>query len=167
MMEYNNPNDFWRPGEPDVYKDCSDEERVAATICHIVCMCLAFFIMLAFCAMCSSCTTTQYVPVPEYHTDTLIVNKVQKDSIWVHDSVSVKEKGDTVWIEKWHTKYALKEVHDTTYVSKTDTVPVPYPVEKEVPAELTWWQKTQMYAGDVLLVIVLASLLYFFVLRRR
>ena len=163
MMDYNNPNDFWRPGEPDVYKDCSDDERIAATICHIVMMIL----ILAVMAMCSSCTTTQYVPVPEYHTDTLIVTQHQRDSIWMHDSIRVTEKGDTVRIEKWHTKYVEKQVHDTTYVSKTDSIPQPYPVEKEVPSELTWWQKTQIYAGDVLLVIVLASLLYFFVLRRR
>lgn len=167
MMDYNNPNDFWRPGEPDVYKDCSDEERIAASICHIVMMILMFLVVLAVMAMCSSCTTTQYVPVPEYHTDTLIVTQHQRDSIWMHDSIRVTEKGDTVRIEKWHTKYVEKQVHDTTYVSKTDSIPQPYPVEKEVPSELTWWQKTQIYAGDVLLVIVLASLLYFFVLRRR
>ena len=167
MMDYNNPNDFWRPGEPDVYKDCSDEERIAASICHIVMMILMFLVVLAVMAMCSSCTTTQYIPVPEYHTDTLIVTQHQRDSIWMHDSIRVTEKGDTVRIEKWHTKYVEKQVHDTTYVSKTDSIPQPYPVEKEVPSELTWWQKTQIYAGDVLLVIVLASLLYFFVLRRR
>ena len=164
-MDYNDP--YWHTGDPDLYKDCSDEERIAASICHIVMMILMFLVVLAVMAMCSSCNTTKYIPVPEYHTDTLIVTQHQRDSIWMHDSIRVTEKGDTVRIEKWHTKYVSKEVHDTTYVSKTDSVPQPYPVEKEVPAELTWWQKTQIYAGDVLLVIVLASLLYFFVLRRR
>ena len=86
-------------------------------------------IALLFC----SCTTTQYVPVIEHKTDTLIQTKVQKDSIWLHDSIHVTEKGDTVRIERWHTKYIEKQVHDTTYVAKHDSIPVPYEVIKEVP----------------------------------
>ena len=104
--------------------------------------------------MCSSCTTTQYVTVPEYHTDTVLVNKTTHDSIFVHDSVSVFQKGDTVQIEKWHTKYVLKEVHDTTYIAKRDSIP--YPVEIKttelVERQLTWWEKTRMYIGTVVLI---------------
>ena len=168
MTDYDN-YDFWQPGEPDLYKDMDDEERIAASICHIAGVCIAFFIMFALCAMCSSCTMTQYVPVPEYHTDTLIVSKVQKDSIYVHDSVTVQQRGDTVWVDRWHTKWVNHLEHDTTYISKTDTVSKPYPVEtiKEVEKPLTWWQETQMYAGDVLLAILIASLLWFFVIKRR
>ena len=90
-------------------------------------------IALLFC----SCTTTQYVPVIEHKTDTLMQTKVQKDSIWLHDSIHVTEKGDTVRIEKWHTKYVEKQVHDTLYQSKTDSIPVPYEVVKEVPRKRT------------------------------
>ena len=169
MMDYHNPNDFWSPGDPDLYKDLEDDERIAATICHIVMMVLMFLVVFAVMAMCSSCTTTKYVPVPEYHTDTLIQTKVVHDSIHVKDSTVITEKGDTVTIEKWHTKYIEKQVHDTTYISKRDTVPQPYPVEviKEVPADISWWQRTQMYAGDVLLIAILCSVLWFFIFKRR
>ena len=161
--------DFWHPGEPDLYKDMEDDERIATTICHIAGMVICFVIMLGLCAMCSSCTTTQYIPVIEHHTDTLTVTKYERDSIYVHDSTTVKEKGDTVIIERWHTQYRDRWYHDSIYVSKTDTVPAPYPVEtiKEVEKELSWWQQTQMYAGDVLMVALLASLLWFFVVKRR
>ena len=37
---------------------------------------------------------------------------------------------------------------------KVDSIPKPYPVIKEVPRPLSWWQKTKMYAGVVLLVIL-------------
>ena len=153
MMDYHNPNDFWSPGDPDLYKDLEDDERIAATICHIVMMVLMFLVVFAVMAMCSSCTTTKYVPVPEYHTDTLIVTQHQRDSIWMHDSIRVTEKGDTVRIEKWHTKYVQKDVHDTTYISKHDTVPQPYPVTEYVEKPLEWWQKTLMYLGGLLIVI--------------
>ena len=106
--------------------------------------------------MCSSCTTTQYIPVIEHHTNTLIQTKVQKDSIYVHDSVTVSQKGDTVRIEKWHTKWVNHLEHDTTYISNTDTIPLPYPVEtiKEVEKPLSWWQKTLMWLGVALIGII-------------
>ena len=110
--------------------------------------------------MCSSCTTTKYVELPVVHNDTVWQNHTLHDSIWVHDSTYVYEKGDTFLMEKWHTKYVLKEVHDTTYISKTDSVPAPYPVEvtKEVPAELTWWQQTKMYVGAIVIFGLLIAL---------
>ena len=54
-------------------------------------------------------------------------------------------------IEKWHTKYVEKQVHDTLYIAKTDSVPAPYPVIKEVPAELSWWQQTRLHIANILL----------------
>ena len=133
MMDYHNPNDFWRPGDPDLYKDLDDDERIAATICHIVGMVLIFLVVFAVMAMCSSCTTMKYIPVIEHQTDTLIQTKLVHDSIYINDSTVITEKGDTVRIEKWHTKYIEKQVHDTTYVAKHDSIPVPYEVIKEVP----------------------------------
>ena len=105
----------------------------------------------------SSCKTTEVVTVEKVKADTTYITKVQRDSIWQHDSVYVKEKGDSVLIERWHTKYIEKEVHDTTYVAKHDSVPVPYPVTKYVEKSLTFWQKLLMWFGGIsgLLVIVI------------
>ena len=118
---------------------------------------LIFVVVLA-----SACTTTRYVEVPVVHTDTLRENRIERDSVWLHDSIHVKEKGDTVWFEKWHVNYKEKIVHDTIYQSRTDSVAKPYPVyvEKEVAKKLTWWQKTQMYVGDGALLVVLAMMVY-------
>ena len=113
---------------------------------------LLLFIMAVVLA--SACTTTKYVEVPVVHSDTLIVTNHQKDSVWLHDSIYQMEKGDTVLIEKWHTKYKEKIVRDTIYKSKTDTIAKPYPVEVKVERELTWWQKTRIHAGEVLLVLL-------------
>ena len=112
---------------------------------------IAVGILFAILLFTSSCTTTRYVPVIEHHTDTLIQTKVLKDSVFLHDSISVKEKGDTVLIEKWHTKYVEKQVHDTTYISNTDTVPQPYPVPEYVEKKLSWWQRFRMNAGGIAL----------------
>jgi hypothetical protein len=104
---------------------------------------LAIALMLSF----SSCTTTRYVPVEHHTTDTLIQTKVQKDSVWLHDSIHVSEKGDTIRIERWRTKYISKEVHDTLYQSVRDSIPVPYEVIKEVPAKLSSLQTGLMVSG--------------------
>ena len=80
-----------------------------------------------------SCTTTKVVTVEKVKTDTTYITKQQRDSIWLHDSIHVTERGDTIRIEKWHTKYIEREVHDTLYRAKVDSIPVPYEVIKEVP----------------------------------
>lgn len=84
----------------------------------------------------AGCKTTKYVPVETVRTDTLYVSKLERDSIVKHDSVyfHVYEKGDTVYsvLTKWKTEYRDRYHTDTVYVSKTDSIPVPYPIEKEL-----------------------------------
>ena len=48
------------------------------------------------------CTKTEYITVEKVRTDTTYINKVQRDSIYLHDSTFVKVAGDTVWIERGH-----------------------------------------------------------------
>ena len=110
-----------------------------------------------------SCTTTEYVTVPEVHTDTLMVTQHSRDSIYVHDSVWVNQwqAGDTIYRErtKWRTQYVERLSHDTIYKSKTDSVPQPYPVIKEVPADLTWWQQFRLHLGDIALALLAVTIL--------
>ena len=160
--DYHNPNDYWmqrpQPGEqPD--PDEAFKAGCFGAFFYIAALVVGMLICLLF----GSCKSVEYVFVPQTHTDTLIVTKVQHDSIYINDSTVITEKGDTVTIEKWHTKYVEKQVHDTTYVSKTDTIPKPYPVEKEVPAELTWWQQTRLHIANILLWALLIVCGWWFV----
>ena len=115
---------------------------------------------------CSGCTTTKVVTVERVKTDTLKITKHQRDSIWLHDSTIVKVKGDTVEVEKWHTKYVEKQVHDTLYQSKTDSIPVPYPVEKLVEKQLSGWQNFRLWLGNIALVTVAIALAVFIIRKR-
>lgn len=110
-------------------------------------------IACAMITLCTGCKSVETVVVKEHHTDTLMITKHQRDSVWLHDSIHVTEKGDTIRIEKWHTKYIEKEVHDTLYQSKRDSIPYPVEVTKEVAAPLKWWQKTLMYLGVLTIII--------------
>ena len=113
------------------------------------------FIALLFVGWLTSCTTTKVVTVERVKNDTTYITKQQRDSIWLHDSIHVTERGDTISIERWHTKYIEREIHDTLYRAKTDSVPVPYEVIKEVPAELSWWQTARIYLANILLYAIL------------
>lgn len=114
--------------------------------------------LLASCLM-VGCKTHQQVVV-ETRTDTLLITKQQRDSIWLHDSIHVKDKGDTLLIEKWHTKYIEKMVHDTIYRSRVDSIPVPVTVTEYVERELTWWQEAKMKMGVCMMLLMGGFVLY-------
>jgi hypothetical protein len=153
-IDYNNPNDPWLHNGYDPYKGLSDEERIKAGCMQIVAFIVMLIVGLALCALFGSCTTTKYVPVPEYHTDTVRISHNTRDSIYVHDSTYIKEKGDTMLIERWHTQWRDRIVRDTIYQSKRDSIPYTVEVTKEVPAELTWWQQTRLHLANIVLVLL-------------
>lgn len=162
MMDFTNPNDFWMHPDNDPYKGMSDDKRMKAGCLQLASYIVMILFGLLLCALLGSCTTTKYVPVIEHHTDTLIQTKIVKDSVYLKDSTHVSEKNDTVKIEHWHTEFLKKEVRDTVYISKTDSVPAPYPVEviKEVPAELTMWEQLKMKAGGIAILLCIFAFLF-------
>ena len=109
--------------------------------------------------MCS-CKSIEYVPVIEHHTDSVYLTKVQRDSVYSHDSVYIKEKGDTVLIERWHTRYVEKQRIDTTYVAKIDSIPVPYEVTKYVERKLSKAQTTLMLIGLIAILAAVVSAVF-------
>ena len=128
------------------YDENNPWEKLVLLIAALIC-----FVMMT---MVAGCKQTEYVTVEKVRIDTTYITKHQRDSIYLHDSTYVEVKGDTVKIEKWHTKYIDLSRTDTIVRIKVDSIPKPYPVIKEVPRPLSWWQKTKMYAGVVLLVIL-------------
>ena len=134
----------------------NNNERKAYMGCWYSLVAGIILMMMVALSMCS-CTKTEYITVEKVRTDTTYITKHQRDSIWLHDSIRVTEKGDTVRIEKWHTKYVEKQVHDTIYQSKTDSIPVPYPVIKEVEKELSKTQKGLMGLGMLSLIALVLT----------
>lgn len=129
------------------------------------------FLMLSI-ILCGCKTRTVVMTVPEVRTDTVIITKSQRDSIWLHDSTHVSEKqaGDTVWLEvkKWQTKYVERLVRDTIYISKSDTIVRTYPVDvvKEVPKPLTRRQEMLIGIGRIgLLVLLILAVVFIWKLK--
>ena len=99
-----------------------------------------------------SCRSIKYVPVESIQYDSVYLNKVVKDSIYIKDSVLLV-KGDTIIEYRYKYIYQYKDKTDTLYVTKTDSVQVPYPVEKQ----LTWWQQFQIDVGGWAIGIAIIS----------
>lgn len=107
------------------------------------------------------CKTIEYVPVEKVKIE--YRDKIEKDSIYVNDSIYIHEKGDTVYFEKWHTKYIERLRVDS--IVKVDSIPVPYEVEKIVKVEksLSWWQKLRINLGGVFVALIGAGGVYLFI----
>jgi hypothetical protein len=113
----------------------------------------------------SSCTRTVYVPQTSIQRDSIYLTQYKRDSIYLHDSVFIRMQSDTLRIEKWHTKYIEKVNTDTLYIERTDTLRVPYPVEKKI----SWWDASRIVLKSIptMFIITLAIVLPVYFLMRR
>lgn len=110
-------------------------------------------LMLAICL--TSCRSIKYVPVETVKTEYKTRDSIRFDSIYEHDSIFLFVKGDTVYKEKYRYKYWYLTINKTDTVMLTDSVQIPYPVEKQ----LTRWQRMKIELGGWAVgVIVILSI---------
>ena len=116
-------------------------------------------------------TETEYKEVPVVMHDTVQSHDTLKTIAWRIDTTIVKDsvyfaiKGDTIFKERYSTKWRIKMVHDTIFTASDKRAHEENPVEtkhqtdksdiKEVN-RIYWWQKVLMLIGG-------ASLVYLFV----
>ena len=128
------------------------------------------FIILLAVGWLTSCTTTRVVTVPEVHehhhwqsdtirqTDSVVNN--QTTVIREVDSATMAQYG--IRLDKAQRAWLIqndrlqREIERLQSISSTrdtvhDSVPVPYEVIKEVPAELSWWQQARIHLANILL----------------
>lgn len=98
----------------------------------------------------SGCTRTVYEPVETVRTE----YRDNIKEIHVVDSVTdtryIYVKGDTVVDWRDRVKWRDRIVHDSIYIHETDSIPVPYPVERK----LSRWEQAKMDLGGVSIAIV-------------
>ena len=173
-IDYNNPNDNLMYTGYDPYKGMSDEERMKIGCFHVFFVIFVFIAALLICALFGSCTTTKYVPITETHTE----HHWHTDSVKERDSVHTEnttvireldsaamakygiqmESNQRAWLVlQREMENRLRELEHMTAQRDTvhDSIPVPYPVGKQVPAEMTWWQKARLHLANILLYLIL------------
>lgn len=134
-----------------------DEKDFNRALGKVIKLLVVWMVILFVLALLASCRQVEYVTVEKVRTDTTYITKWQKDSVWLHDSIHIRERGDTVMIERWHTQWRDRLRVDTIYQATHDTIPQPYPVEtiKMVEKDLNWWQRLRMWMGNVVLITLL------------
>ena len=102
----------------------------------------------------ASCRT-QYVPVETVRTEYKTRDSIRFDSIYNQDSIYVFVKGDTVYQYRYKYLYKYQYINRADTVIKTDSVQVPYPVEKR----LNRWQSIKMELGGWAFGLIIAFVL--------
>ena len=162
-MNYNNPEEEW-------YYDLKRKpqgEGCLLSMLSVTFLALAIALMLSF----SGCTTKEkVVTVPEvhelhhWHSDTIrqtdsVVNN-QTTVIREVDSATMAQygirldKAQRAWlIQNDRLQREIERLQSISNTSDTvrDSIPVPYEVIKEVPAELSWWQQVRIHLANILL----------------
>lgn len=111
--------------------------------------------VLAVLSMMAGCRQVQYVPVETVRMDSIYLTQTLRDSIYKYDSIYVRDKGDTVFVDR-HKYMFIDKVHVDTIVSvRVDTLSVPYPVEKK----LTRWEQFRLDVGGYAIFAVVVTIL--------
>ena len=119
-------------------------------------------------------TTTEREYNSTQHLDSLFTSTLSRDSIYIHDSIYVREKGDTLYkyVEKRRYKYITRQDTITRYTLKVDTVyrdsgrvevnERPVYVEKPVK----WYNKGFMWLGRMCCIASILWALFLYLKRK-
>lgn len=116
---------------------------------------LLYIIILLALAICFTSCRTKYIPVETVRTEYKTRDSTRYDSIYQRDSVYMLINGDTVYLYKYKYLYRYLIINKTDTVMKTDSIQVPYPVEKK----LSRWQAFKMELGGWAMGILLFILI--------
>ena len=95
--------------------------------------------------------------------DTVYVNKVLYDSVYIDNWYYTYHKADTVVVEKTKLEYRYKVMRDTIFRARTDSVPVIREVEvvSEV-RHVPWYAKVLSVVGGLFLIIIVFKIFFYF-----
>lgn len=166
--------------EAVVDNNLTDEERMQLATATLLGGCAttaaAIVIAIVLCLLFCSCATTRYVPVNEtrtehhWHTDSVhqtdtIINR-ETTVIRELDSAAMARYGIQIgamqraWLvqsDRLQREVARLETLSQQRDTVRDSIPKPYPVEviKEVPRDLTLWQRIRQSVGDFAIFLLL------------
>ena len=125
---------------------------------------ILLFILLVACTLIGCATSKQATQVVESSLrDTIYLNKVLYDSIYIDNWHHTYLKADTVVVEKTKYEYRYKVLRDTVFRARIDSVPVIREVEvvREV-RHVPWYAKVLSVRGILLLIILLFKIFRYF-----
>lgn len=142
-------------------KEYTRYEGCASAVAVII----ALVVLALVCFSCKTryITQTEYKEVPVMLHDTIAQNIWRIDTTIVKDSVYFAVKGDTIFKERYNTKWRIKVAHDTVmrFVEKPVEVVSTKEVVKQVEVNrIYWWQKLLMWCGVFGIVGILVTIYF-------
>lgn len=130
-----------------------NDDKIVEYLARMFSIIILGMIVAVILSMCS-CTRTMYVPVTSVQHDSIYLHTHSRDSIVVRDSVTIREKGDTIWLTRWRIEYRDRIRIDTAYIERRDSFAVPYPVERKLSRK----EMLYMSAGRVAVPLACAGI---------
>ena len=152
-------------------KEYTKYEGCASAVAVII----ALVVLALVCFSCKTkyITETEYKEVPVVMHDTVQSHDTLKTIAWRIDTTIVKDsvyfaiKGDTIFKERYSTKWRIKMVHDTIFTASDKRAHEENPVETKHNADksdikevnrIYWWQKVLMLIGGASLIYLVVQL---------
>ena len=143
-------------------KEYTRYEGCASSVAVII----ALVVLALVCFSCRTkyITQTDYKEVPVVLYDTVASNIWRIDTTIVKDSVYFAVKGDTIFKERYNTKWRIKVAHDT--INKVVEKPVEV-IRNNVKTEtkevnrIYWWQKVLILLGCASLIDLIVQIYKF------
>lgn len=126
-----------------------------------------FVVIMTIIVSCTSCSTSKPVVLERTYHDTVHVNSLRLDSVFMHDSIYFESiiKGDTVYrtkeITRWRDRVSIK--HDTIYTVRENKADISVPVERK----LSLWKQFAVPLISIVLMITSTVSLIWLIHRRK
>lgn len=125
--------------------------------------------VLALALFVTACGSSKPVVASENKTENRLANARETitDSIYLfkHDSVFVRDRGDTVFVDRWRCRIEYRAKTDTVYSRDSIYINRDLVQVSEVN-RLTGWQNFQVWLGRILISLLVLTGVYLFIKQR-
>lgn len=150
-----------------VTNDYDPRDRIRKTICDLYWLIVIIIMYIVLVLCCSSCSTPKPVVLERTYHDTVHINNLRLDSVYMHDSIYFESiiKGDTIYrtkeITRWRDRVSIK--HDTIYTVRENKADISVPVERK----LSLWKQFAVPLISIVLMITSTVSLIWLIHRRK
>lgn len=150
-----------------VTNDYDPRDRIRKTIGDLYWLIVIIIMYIVLVLCCTSCSTSKPVVLERTYHDTVHINNLRLDSVYMHDSIYFESiiKGDTVYrtkeITRWRDRVSIK--HDTIYTVRENKDDISVPVERK----LSLWKQFAVPLISIVLMITSTVSLIWLIHRRK
>lgn len=127
-------------------------------------LCTFCILQLLLSLLLSSCKTPSHAyvePQTAIKRDTVRVVHERLDSIFLHDSVYIRQTPETTYVERWHMRIKTQIKYRDSITTRVDSIPYPVTVIKREPYTPALTRYLSYIGIATILAIISAAILFF------